>query len=189
MPMVPELAIAMLACTRIGAPHSVVFGGFSAEALRDRINDAGAKLVVTADGGYRKGAPHAAEARRRRSARGVCPDVENVVVVQRTGEATAMRGRPRPLVARPHGRTRARSARRRSSTPSTRCSSSTRAAPPASRRASCTRPAATSRTSRRRRRRSSTSRTATPTGARPTSAGSPDTATSSTASWPTARRR
>ena len=49
----------MLACTRIGAPHSVIFGGFSAEALRDRINDAGAKVVVTADGGYRRGAPFA----------------------------------------------------------------------------------------------------------------------------------
>src|SRR5262249_56248045 len=59
MPMVPELAIAILACTRIGAPHSVVFGGFSAEALRDRIVDAGAKVVVTADGGFRPGAPNA----------------------------------------------------------------------------------------------------------------------------------
>jgi len=59
MPMIPELAIAMLACTRIGAPHSVVFGGFSAEALRERIVDVGAKLVVTADGGYRRGQPHA----------------------------------------------------------------------------------------------------------------------------------
>jgi acetyl-CoA synthetase len=55
LPMVPELPIAMLACARIGAVHSVVFGGFSAEALRDRINDAKAKLVVTADGGYRRG--------------------------------------------------------------------------------------------------------------------------------------
>ncbi|MEW6662613.1 MAG: acetate--CoA ligase [Bacillota bacterium] len=55
MPMIPELPIAMLACARIGAPHSVVFGGFSAEALRDRINDAKAKLVVTADGGFRRG--------------------------------------------------------------------------------------------------------------------------------------
>ncbi len=62
MPMVPELAIAMLACTRIGAPHIVVFGGFSAESLRDRINDAGAKVVVTADGGYRRGAPFALKA-------------------------------------------------------------------------------------------------------------------------------
>ena len=56
MGMVPELVIAMHACNRIGAPHSVVFGGFSAEALRDRINDAQAKVLVTADGGYRRGA-------------------------------------------------------------------------------------------------------------------------------------
>jgi acetyl-CoA synthetase len=56
LPMVPEAAIAMLACARIGAVHSVVFGGFSAESLRDRINDQGAKVVVTADGGWRKGA-------------------------------------------------------------------------------------------------------------------------------------
>src|SRR5688572_21586896 len=56
MPLVPELAIAMLACARIGAPHSIVFGGFSAESLRDRINDAQCKVLVTADGGYRRGA-------------------------------------------------------------------------------------------------------------------------------------
>jgi acetyl-CoA synthetase len=55
MPMVPELAIAMLACARLGAPHSVIFGGFSADAVRDRINDCQSKLVVTADGGYRRG--------------------------------------------------------------------------------------------------------------------------------------
>ena len=55
LPLIPELAIAMLACARIGAVHSVVFGGFSAESLRDRINDAGARLLVTADGGYRRG--------------------------------------------------------------------------------------------------------------------------------------
>ena len=55
LPMVPEAAIAMLACARIGAVHSVVFGGFSAEALRDRINDAGAVALITADGGYRRG--------------------------------------------------------------------------------------------------------------------------------------
>ena len=53
--MVPELPIAMLACARIGAAHSVVFGGFSAEALKDRINDAEAKVLITADGGYRRG--------------------------------------------------------------------------------------------------------------------------------------
>ena len=56
MPMIPELPIVMLACARIGATHSVIFGGFSAEALKDRINDAQAKMVVTADGGYRRGA-------------------------------------------------------------------------------------------------------------------------------------
>ena len=55
MPMIPEAAIAMLACARIGAAHTVVFGGFSAEALRDRINDCGAKLCITADGGWRRG--------------------------------------------------------------------------------------------------------------------------------------
>ncbi len=56
LPMIPEAAIAMLACARIGAPHSVVFGGFSAEALRSRIDDAQASVVITADGGYRRGA-------------------------------------------------------------------------------------------------------------------------------------
>src|SRR2546421_4824459 len=55
MPMIPELPVAMLACARIGAPHSVVFGGFSAESLRDRINDAEARVLVTADGGWRRG--------------------------------------------------------------------------------------------------------------------------------------
>ena len=55
MPMIPELAIAMLACARIGAPHTVVFGGFSAEALAGRIQDCQAKVLVTADGGYRRG--------------------------------------------------------------------------------------------------------------------------------------
>ncbi len=57
MPMIPEAAVAMLACARIGAAHTVVFGGFSAEALRDRLNDAEAKVVITADGGFRKDKP------------------------------------------------------------------------------------------------------------------------------------
>jgi len=87
MPMIPELAIAMLACTRIGAPHSVVFGGFSAEALRERINDVGAKLVVTADGGYRRGEPHALKPAVDEALRG-CDGVESVVMVQRTGQPT-----------------------------------------------------------------------------------------------------
>jgi acetyl-CoA synthetase len=89
MPMIPELAIAILACTRIGAPHSVVFGGFSAEALRDRINDAGAKLVITADGGFRRGAPHALKPAVDEALEG-CATVEAVVVVKRTGEPASM---------------------------------------------------------------------------------------------------
>jgi len=89
MPMVPELAIAMLACTRIGAPHSIVFGGFSAESLRDRINDAGAKVVVTADGGYRRGAAFALKPMVDEACEGT-PCVEKIAVVKRTGEPTAM---------------------------------------------------------------------------------------------------
>ena len=57
MPMIPELPVAMLACARIGAPHSVVFGGFTPDSLIDRINDAECKVVITADGGFRRGAP------------------------------------------------------------------------------------------------------------------------------------
>jgi len=84
MPMVPEALIAMLACARIGAPHSVVFGGFSAESLADRINDAQAKVLVTADGGWRRGAivplkRNADEALRN------CPTIQKVVVFQRIG--------------------------------------------------------------------------------------------------------
>jgi acetyl-CoA synthetase len=89
MPMIPELAIALLACARIGATHSVVFGGFSSEALRDRIQDAGAKLVVTADGGFRRGQPAALKPAVDEALQGVdC--VRHVVVVRRTGEPTHM---------------------------------------------------------------------------------------------------
>jgi acetyl-CoA synthetase len=82
--MVPELPIAMLACARIGAPHSVVFGGFSAESLRDRINDAEAKVLITADGAWRRGSivplkDHADEALRE------CPTIEHVITVRRCG--------------------------------------------------------------------------------------------------------
>jgi acetyl-CoA synthetase len=90
MPMVPELAIAMLACTRIGAPHSIVFGGFSAESLRDRINDAGAKVVVTADGGFRRGASFALKAAVDDACQGT-PSVEAIVVVKRTGQPVEMK--------------------------------------------------------------------------------------------------
>ncbi|MBM4269375.1 MAG: acetate--CoA ligase [Deltaproteobacteria bacterium] len=85
MPLVPELAIAMLACTRIGATHSIVFGGFSAEAVRDRMNDAQAKLVITADGGYRRGGTVALKDAVDQ-AMTECPSVEHVLVVKRTGQ-------------------------------------------------------------------------------------------------------
>ncbi|HEY9893667.1 MAG TPA: acetate--CoA ligase [Candidatus Sericytochromatia bacterium] len=91
MPMIPEAAIAMLACARIGAPHSVVFGGFSAEALRDRLIDGEAKLVITADGGWRKDAivPLKAQVDKALSNNSV-PSVTNVLVVKRTQQEIQM---------------------------------------------------------------------------------------------------
>ncbi|HEX5216290.1 MAG TPA: acetate--CoA ligase [Vicinamibacterales bacterium] len=82
MPLVPELAIAMLACARIGAVHSVVFGGFSAESLRDRINDQQAKVLVTADGGYRRGALVPLKQMADEALAGT-PSIEHVVVYKR----------------------------------------------------------------------------------------------------------
>ena len=89
MPMIPELPIAMLACARIGAPHTVVFGGFSAESLSGRINDCGAKVLITADGGYRRGNKvnlkrHADEAVAD------SPTIESVLVVDRFGDGVHM---------------------------------------------------------------------------------------------------
>lgn len=91
MPMIPEAAIAMLACARIGATHSVVFGGFSAEALRDRLIDGQAKLVITADGGWRKDAiVPLKEQVDKALANNAVPTVENVLVVQRTQQQIHM---------------------------------------------------------------------------------------------------
>lgn len=90
MPMVPELAIAVLACARIGAVHSVVFGGFSAEAIADRNNDAKAKLIITADGGFRRGKPMNLKGTVDSSLEN-SPTVENVVVYQRTKEPVNMK--------------------------------------------------------------------------------------------------
>ena len=91
MPMIPEAAIAMLACARIGAVHGVVFGGFSAEALRDRLVDAEAKLVITADGGWRKDAiVPLKEQVDIALANGAVPSVTNVLVVKRTGQSIYM---------------------------------------------------------------------------------------------------
>ena len=89
MPMVPETAIAMLACTRIGAPHSVIFGGFAPDAIRERIHDAQSTVLLTADGGWRRGGvvplkKNVDEALKE------CPDVGTVVVLKRTGQAIDM---------------------------------------------------------------------------------------------------
>ncbi len=91
MPMIPETIVAMLACARLGAPHSVIFGGFSAEALAGRILDADARIVITADGGYRRGAasplkPNVDQAVAQ------CPDVRSVLVVRRTGQEVDWHG-------------------------------------------------------------------------------------------------
>jgi acetyl-CoA synthetase len=92
MPMIPEAAVAMLACARVGAAHSVVFGGFSAEALISRINDADARLVITADGGYRKGAAFALKPAVDEALSGQ-HNVKNVLVVKRTGQEVAWNDR------------------------------------------------------------------------------------------------
>jgi acetyl-CoA synthetase len=85
--MVPELAIAMLACAKIGAPHSIVFGGFSADSLRERINDAQAKIVITGDGAWRRGSVVPLKANVDEALTGT-PSIERVVVVERVGKAT-----------------------------------------------------------------------------------------------------
>jgi acetyl-CoA synthetase len=93
LPMIPEAAIAMLACARLGAPHSVVFGGFSADALRTRIADAEAKVVITSDGGYRRGKASPLKPAVDAALEGDTP-VEHVLVVRRTGgDVTWVEGR------------------------------------------------------------------------------------------------
>jgi acetyl-CoA synthetase len=88
LPLIPEAVIAMLACARIGAVHTVVFGGFSPESLRDRINDCGCTLLVTADGGYRRGGVVPLK-RNADAALAECPSVRQVLVVRRLGNALA----------------------------------------------------------------------------------------------------
>ncbi|MDN5855260.1 MAG: acetate--CoA ligase, partial [Actinomycetia bacterium] len=85
MPMIPETVVAMLACARLGAPHTVIFGGFSAQAIIDRVNDCGVSLVITADGGYRRGSPSGLKSVVD-TALVKCPGVRNVLVVRRTGQ-------------------------------------------------------------------------------------------------------
>ncbi|MGB9378885.1 MAG: acetate--CoA ligase [Mycobacteriales bacterium] len=85
MPMIPETVVTMLACARLGAPHTVVFGGFSSDALKGRILDCDAHIVVTSDGGYRKGAASALKPAVDEALQD-CPDVDKVLVVRRTGQ-------------------------------------------------------------------------------------------------------
>ena len=89
LPMVPEVAVAMLACARIGAVHTVVFGGFSAESLRDRINDAEAKVLITADGGHRRGSLVPLK-QNSDEAISATPSIAHVVVLKRTGQSVPM---------------------------------------------------------------------------------------------------
>lgn len=90
LPMIPELAVAMLACARIGAPHSIVFGGFSAESLRDRINDSKARVLITSDGGYRRGGIVPLK-KNSDDALTDTPSIEKVVVVKRVGDKAAIK--------------------------------------------------------------------------------------------------
>ncbi len=89
LPMVPEAAIAMLACARLGVVHTVIFGGFSSEAIKDRVNDCQAKVVITADGGWRRGKVVELKANVDRALPGT-PSVRHVVVLKRTGNPVAM---------------------------------------------------------------------------------------------------
>ncbi len=91
MPLIPEAVIAMQACARIGAVHSVVFGGFSAHSLADRINDAGARLLITADGGWRGGHSVELKAAADKALEAGCPTIERVIVYRRTGRPCVMR--------------------------------------------------------------------------------------------------
>ena len=145
LPLIPELAIAMLACARIGAVHSVVFGGFSAESLRDRINDSQCVLLVTADGGYRRGQIVPLKKMADEALRDT-PSIKHVVVVQRQAGAprfpcTSRRGAITGTTA--SCRTPRWTASPRRWTRRTCSTSSTRRAPRESPRASSTRPAAT----------------------------------------------
>ena len=135
--------MAMLACARIGAPHSVVFGGFSADSLRDRINDAEAKVLITGDGAWRRGSVVPLK-ETADVAMAECPSIERCLVLRRTGA-----GRRRCRTGATSGgttssRRRSRTARPSRWTPRTSSTSSTRAGRRRSPRGSCTRPAATS---------------------------------------------
>ena len=142
LPMIPEVAVAMLACARIGAIHNVVFGGFSAESVKERMEFSEAKALVTVDGARRKGKTAAIKESGRRGHGRREVDREDLRR-QARGQRRADDRRPRHLVRRGAARRPPTSARPSRWTPSTRSTSSTRRARRPSRRASCTRPAAT----------------------------------------------
>ena len=170
MGMVPELPIAMLACARIGAAHTVVFGGFSAQALIDRINDCGASAVITQDGAFRRGT----EVKLKEAvdqALPQCSTVKNVLVYRRTGSNVTMQAGPRSLVARADGDRVGRLSRLSRWTPSIHSICSILPAPPANPRAFCTPPAAIRSAPTSPPSGSSICATKTRSGARPTSAG------------------
>ena len=98
LPVIPELPITLLATARIGGVHTVVFSGFSAEALADRVNDCGAKILVTADGSFRRGKPVAIKDNADR-ALPLMTNIEKVIVVKRTGQASSDEGRQRHMVS------------------------------------------------------------------------------------------
>ena len=166
--MMPELAYTMLACARIGAVHSVVFGGFSAESLRDRILDARCRMVVTANEGLRGGKRIPLKKTVDRAIEGISL-VETVLVARRTDTEVADAFGARLLARRTSARSSARPAPTSGWGPRTRSSSSTPRAAPGSPRASCTRPPATSSTPPSPTAWSSTTTPATSTSAPPTS--------------------
>ena len=190
MPMTIEGVVAMQACARIGATHSVVFGGFSAKALQERIIDAGAVAVITANYQMRGGKELPLKAIVDEGmALGGCDTIKTVLVYKRTPTACNMvAGRDKTFDEALKGQSDRVRARCRW-TPSIRCSSSTPRAPPASPRACSTPPAATCCGPSSRWTGPSTSGPRTCSGAPPTSAGSPATPTSPTARWRRARRR
>ena len=140
----------MLACARIGAVHSVIFGGFSSEAIADRNNDARAKLVITADGGWRRGQQIAAQGQRRRGPAKIAHRRASASCSAAAGQRRSHAAGPRFLVARSDGTTPRPIARPSRSIAKRRCSSSTPAARPANPRASSTPRPATTCTPRRR---------------------------------------
>ena len=188
MPMIPEAAVAMLACTRIGATHTVVFGGFSAEALRDRINDCGAKLCITADGGWRRGKSVPLKANVD-GALAQTPSVKSCIVARRTKDDVDMQaGRDvwwHDVMAKALGRLPARGAVRRAPAVHPLHVGHDRQAE-GHRAHDGGLPAGRAPDDEVRVR---SARRTTSSGAPPTSAGSPATATSSTARSRTARRR